>query len=536
MSTTVGDLLGTFAVRVLIADGALDTEVQGVHVSDLLDPTPWLSRGDVLLTTGSQLQDADSQRAFIALLAAHQISALGFGTGFEHASVPAALVDAAEQQGLALFEVPPEVPFVAITSAVNAQLAHSQRDALERALTIQDRLESSIRDSPGLETLAASIADLMGAAVTLFDGAGRILAIREPDRPLSPTTLTSVRSQLRDRDRRGDYGPLTLSTAGRSIGFALAVSAYDGSVPQDGEEMKRFAAWLVAINERTGLSDLDRAMLRQALPLAELELLRHRLAEDARRRRAIGVLSALTSGELAGDDLAAHLASFGIDGTVAAIVAQPTPELSGRAVEAALSAALARESAPALVAFTDTLVTALIPGLPDLELFDLAGRAAVTAGGELGARIRIGVGRATEVAQARRTLDEARGALEARALAKRDDEADDRIPWVATFRDLGSLRLLLAMQDNGALRQFCDSILGPIEDMENDYGGELLRSLQVFIETNGQWERAAKQLFCHRHTLRYRIRKIEELTGRDLESASDRIEFYLALRARGVLS
>jgi purine catabolism regulator len=107
---------------------------------------------------------------------------------------------------------------------------------------------------------------------------------------------------------------------------------------------------------------------------------------------------------------------------------------------------------------------------------------------------------------------------------------------VATFRDLGSLRLLLAMQDTGALRQFCDSILGPIEAMENDYGGELLRSLQVFIETNGQWERAAKQLFCHRHTLRYRIRKIEELTGRDLESASDRIEFYLALRARGVLS
>ena len=51
----------------------------------------------------------------------------------------------------------------------------------------------------------------------------------------------------------------------------------------------------------------------------------------------------------------------------------------------------------------------------------------------------------------------------------------------------------------------------------------------------GQWERAARQLFCHRHTLRYRIRKIEELTDRDLERATDRIEFYLALRARGLL-
>ena len=41
-----------------------------------------------------------------------------------------------------------------------------------------------------------------------------------------------------------------------------------------------------------------------------------------------------------------------------------------------------------------------------------------------------------------------------------------------------------------------------------------MRSLEAFIECNGQWERAARQLYCHRHTLRYRIRRVEELTGR----------------------
>ena len=59
-------------------------------------------------------------------------------------------------------------------------------------------------------------------------------------------------------------------------------------------------------------------------------------------------------------------------------------------------------------------------------------------------------------------------------------------------------------------------LLDPIERTEGEYGGELLRSLEAFIENNGNWERAARQLYCHRHTLRYRIRKIEELTGRDL--------------------
>jgi DNA-binding PucR family transcriptional regulator len=62
-----------------------------------------------------------------------------------------------------------------------------------------------------------------------------------------------------------------------------------------------------------------------------------------------------------------------------------------------------------------------------------------------------------------------------------------------------------------------------------------MRSLQAFIEENGQWERAAKRLYCHRHTLRYRIRRIEALTGRSLQNARDRIDFWLALRGRELL-
>ena len=106
---------------------------------------------------------------------------------------------------------------------------------------------------------------------------------------------------------------------------------------------------------------------------------------------------------------------------------------------------------------------------------------------------------------------------------------------LATYRDLGSFQLLLSLQDSDALRLFCDSLLGPIENGEGHYGGELMRSLEAFIECNGQWEAAARRLYCHRHTLRYRIRKIEELTGRNLASARDRIEFWLALRGREIV-
>ena len=140
--------------------------------------------------------------------------------------------------------------------------------------------------------------------------------------------------------------------------------------------------------------------------------------------------------------------------------------------------------------------------------------------------VRAAASRPAGVGSLRRAFHEARCALEATSLA------DGDAPDVASHRDLGAFTLLLALQDDDALRLYSDGLLEPIERTEGEYGGELLRSLEAFIENNGNWERAARQLYCHRHTLRYRIRKIEELTGRDLSRATDRIELWLALRAR----
>ena len=177
------------------------------------------------------------------------------------------------------------------------------------------------------------------------------------------------------------------------------------------------------------------------------------------------------------------------------------------------------------------------------ELFALGERVAQRVMDADQPGLRVGVGRAVAGGEARRSFHEARCAVEAVALGADDGNGDHngsgagaRSVHAATYRDLGSFQLLLSLQDDEALRLFCDSILGPIEAGEGHYGGELMRSLEAFIEENGQWERAAKRLYCHRHTLRYRIRRVEELTGRDLASARDRIEFWLALRGRELVA
>ena len=304
-------------------------------------------------------------------------------------------------------------------------------------------------------------------------------------------------------------------------------------------------AWLVAVKDSGPLSDFDRLTLHQAVTIVALELLRARVAGDTERRLAGDVLDAIVRGELSGPDVARRLGPFGLSEQVAAIVLKRSGDGRGgpgTSTEAALWAALREESTPALVASVGSLACALVPGGADDELFALGDRVAAAAGLELREEVRVGIGRAVPVLDARRSFHEARCALEALALGAAASNGNGSAsasgdgPRVATYKDLGSFQLLLSLQDDEALRLFCDSILGPIEASEGPYGGELMRSLEAFIEENGQWERAARRLYCHRHTLRYRIRRVEELTGRDLGTARDRIEFWLALRGRQLVS
>jgi purine catabolism regulator len=539
---TVRDLLADLDVRLLAGEAGLDLPIRWVHISELADPTPWLSGGEVLLTTGMQLDSDTRQREFVARLADHQLAGLGFGTGFGHATVPQPLLEIAAEREFPVFEVPYELPFIAITEAAFSQLVNEQYAVLRRALAAQERLERIVLSERGLDALAGALATLLGAAVLVFDPRGEPLVQHAFRRAVGADALAGLRTEIRERARRREARAFMPSGEDGSRSLALPV-ALDGTPRPGGSGPGRIPeAWLVALKDSGPLSDFDRLTLHQAVTIVALELLRSRVAGDTERRLAGDILAAVVQGELAGAELARRLEPFGLSERVAAVVvARPSAGRgSGAPTELALSAALREDAAPGLVASIDALTCALVLGMAEEELFALAERARIRMTSELGAEVRVAVGRAVPGAEARRSFHEARCALEAMALAAPSENGTNGArtvpPRVATYKDLGSFQLLLSLQDDEALKLFCDSILGPIEASEGHYGGELMRSLEAFIEENGQWERAARRLYCHRHTLRYRIRRVEELTGRNLGSARDRIEFWLALRGRELVT
>ena len=370
MELTVESLIEELGLELASGHESAKAHVRWVHSTELPDPTPWLRGGELLLTTGLQLTGPKMQRELIERLADHRIAGLGFGTGFAHKRLPAALVTAARKRAFPVFEVPYELPFIAITERAFAQL----------------------------------------------------------------------------------------------------------------------------VNER-------------------YEMLQRNMAGD--------VLAEALTGHLYPEDLQARLRPFGIGEQVAVLafsLADPS------AAAASLERALGAEQVGGLVAIRGALLCAVIDAL-EQDPIELARNIRLELAARFG-EVRAAASRATPTHSLRLSFHEARCALEAARLA------DGHAPEVASYKDLGAFQLLLSLQDGDALISYCRSVLGPVEQGEGDYGDELLRSLDAYIEHNGHWEKAANALYCHRHTLRYRIRRVEHLTGRDFSNARDRIEFWLALRGR----
>jgi purine catabolism regulator len=513
---TVSSLVEEVGLELLAGGDAADAPIRWVHISELIDPTPWLSGGELLLTTGIQLSDEGQQRRYVERLVQHGIGGLGFGVGLAHDEIPESIVAESVRLDFPLFEVPFEMPFIAITEMAFTRLVNEQYALLQRGIAVQRRLEQLVLDERGLDELTRSLSSAIGGSVVMLDGRGDVAASANFRRPIPASALDAIRAEVARRNASGTaspFEPADEAVGGRALVLPLTPDVRGGP-----------RAWLVGLRDGGPLGEFERLILQQGVTVVALELMRRRVMRDTERRLAGDILADAVTGELRDHDLQARLRPFGVDSQAAVLVFRLDAQ---DGAEAVLERLMSEAGVGALVASREGMLCAVVDGT-GTDPLSLAARTREMLAHEYG-DVRVATSRVSPTTALRTSYHEARYALDAAAFS------NGRAPEVASWRDLGAFQLLLSVQDDEALRLYCDSVLGPIESGEGEYGGELLKSLEAFLEQNGQWEKAARDLFCHRHTLRYRIRRVEQLTGRDLSTARDRIEFWLALKARDLI-
>ncbi|MFF2186819.1 PucR family transcriptional regulator [Streptomyces sp. NPDC058155] len=123
-----------------------------------------------------------------------------------------------------------------------------------------------------------------------------------------------------------------------------------------------------------------------------------------------------------------------------------------------------------------------------------------------------------------------RGALEEARHARRVAAARPGRVSAAGHHELASHVLLLPFVPDDVRRAFTARLLDPVREYDRRHRAELVPTLEAFLDCDGSWTRCAARLHLHVNTLRYRVGRIEQLTGRDLSRLEDKLDFFLALR------
>lgn len=475
-------------LELLVGGDVADRPVTRVFTATLRDPRRFLTGGELVLSGMEWWQRPEESEAFVARLAEAGVTALCAGTAETGGVMPQHVIDACTRHNVPLLSVPVHVPFATVSERVILGLA------AERAAPSLDRhrrLVAVVTADGGLGALIAAGEAEVGAPCWVISAAGRV--IEGPDAPRDAGKI--VKRALR-QDRlpvvTGGFSLYATTAKHRALSWFLVVAGDHRTWPTERQEVAAELATLVGL-ERSRLDEARRIENRAAEPLLRLLLSEQATLNDVRSR-----LAATDIGD-------ADIVTVAARGPAASVVDDLLTAVPG----------------PALVGTVDDEVFGLLGTARPVvaELRDMV-RALQPALGPDG--LVLGIGRCADAAGLRAAVLQARYA---RRLAER---SPGRVAVMAGDEVASHLLLLAAVPDE-LRRSFRDQVVGPLSAYDETHKSELIRTLRVFLAHSGSWTQAAAELHVHVNTLRYRMTRIAELTGRDPARPGDRVDLHLAL-------
>ncbi|MFF9359785.1 PucR family transcriptional regulator [Streptomyces griseoluteus] len=546
------DALG---LRLLGGEDELDRTVRGVMTTDLRDPSRYLSGGELVLTGLAWRRDAADSEAFVRLLAQAGVTALAAGEA-ELGDIPEDLVVACAQHRMPLFAVHESVAFATITEHVVRQVSGERAGDLAAVVDRHRRMMTSGPAGGGPDV----VLDLLGSDLDLrawvLSPTGRLIAGSKVAGPaLPPETCARLAAEHLAAVRTGRRGPHRVQLDG--VTYSLFPVRSSGRAPQAVPDAREtvLSDWLLAVEADAAEWPEERLdLLRGVTQLIAVERDRRDAARTVRRRLAQEVLELVQSGA-APAEIAARLrvaAPVLLPGLGAAphwqvVVARVEWEdgtaaggpVAQSLLEEVLVDPLATGPEPAdrvAVAHSGDEAVALVP-LPAVsaehdgseaglhaDALLRSVREALSAGLEGDGRLTLGVSAAVHSAEG------LRGALEEARHARRVAAARPGRVCAAGHQELASHVLLLPFVPDDVRRAFTARLLDPLTEYDRRHRAELIPTLEAFLDSDGSWTRCASRLHLHVNTLRYRVGRIEQLTGRDLSRLEDKLDFFLALR------
>jgi len=493
----------------LITSGDTDPEVRWVSITELIDLSPYLEGGEIVLTTGLALEFDDARWVdFVSGLSRANAAAIGFAVGVNHEDTPPALIQAASAYQVALFEVPRPTPFIAVSKAVADLVGNDELVNAKRALASQRHILNQAFSAQGTAGVLArlAVATESEAAVLRSDGS---VESATSNMAISDELLGAVRTLATDTTRA-----------------ALGASTRDGAWLVHPLGLHGVPHRFLAVSGPKPPTPSQQGAITAATIVLSLEDTRQRAEQSSEHERRERIASLLLTGETAAARAALEVLwpEAVVPQHLRVVVVQGDPDYV---------AAFGNEAALGVTA-TRLIVRPEVLG----ELAQKGATLAVLCDGD-------------DEAEVQRVLSLAESHSLNAVVGRNVDLDRARVSWSSAWSKLpefdgtaagvrGKPKVLWADQGSPVIEALASvpnqdmrrTVLGPLAD--DDADTEMLReTLHAFLAHNGQAGPAAHALGVHRNTLRHRLDRIEQLTDRSLVSADDRAELWIALRLMG---
>ncbi|MFF2726519.1 PucR family transcriptional regulator ligand-binding domain-containing protein [Streptomyces sp. NPDC058008] len=477
----LAELLAREELRLRRIAGPGRADLLWVHTSEMADPYPYLLGGELLLTAGVQLADADT---YVGRLVQAGASALGFGVTPVYDTVPAALVEACDRHGLPLLEVPPETRFTAVARAVWRLMAEARHRELRRVARAQQALATAAaRPDPVPAVLRQLAVQLEGRVALLTADGGVLHAAGGHPAPEVRTALARLARLVAPAAPSGGAGPSP----------ARKPSPSSATDTRDGTHLFAYAlggGQGLALALATPRRDFgDHTVAGIAVVLLSLLTAPHQGADVAGRSAAL-VRLLLGAGP---EDVAPLLGDGDAWTVVHARRADGTP------ADPLNAGTLGRALGSALSDVDRDTVRILLPGRHEAV--------APQPGWTLGVS---GPAPVSALPDADTQASRALGHAEA-----------TRVPLSTHRPGAGGLAALVPPDRAEAHAR---ALLAPLTE-------PLAETLRCWLSLHGSWDRTAVALKVHRNTVRQRIARCAALLDTDLDDMDVRTELWFALRA-----
>ena len=571
MSLTVADAMKLSVMQqagLVAGSNGLGRQIRWVTIVEVIEDVSRLQEGEFLITTAYGWEaDPDLGRRLLEDFAAQGLSGVAIQTGFYLAAIPQPLVELADKLGLPVFELPSQLNFSMVTRALLEQVINEQFHALEYSENVHQKLIRLALSGAGLDALAQELGQLTHACIQVYNAKWRV-ETRQPhpdDDAAAPDFRRFVMNELlgnvqrrrellerhqtirlhfdspmSDTDAAHDFAPLSVDAAETALETDMR-SALDRA-PDDGVEHASGCGMLPAeaaiapitdnreilgyllLVKSGSITDFDLVALDHACKVCALELIKRQAVSDAEQRMKSDFLAELLRGNP--NRLPAQLeraATLGIDEnrlhTVAVVEVESESAEHNPSAWHAIEQSLALRNVKFLAKQGLGAVLVLIEHDADYDLRQLMQEAAANVGGRQ--TVRIGLGETKDALEL--LSDSTREAY----VATRFGSVLHEYAGVAAYAELAPYRLLIDMQQQGMdLTAYFRDALAPLL-----HKPQLLKTLDMLLWNNMNLKFTAEALYIHRHTLKYRLQKIERETGHELGNPHQRFELQTALIA-----